>query len=50
MLLPMMWLAGNYLEDEGAAALVPGLQSLHGLTSLHIGSEWDRAAEGDAMA
>ena len=50
MLLPMMWLEGNDLGAEGAAALVPGLQSLPGLTSLDIGSEWDRATEGAAMA
>ena len=50
MLLPMMWLAGNYLGAEGAATLVPGLQRLPGLTVLDISCEWDRAAEGAAMA
>ena len=50
MLLPMVCLADNDLGAEGAAALVPGLQSLPGLTSLDIGSKWDRAAERAAMA
>ena len=50
MMLPMMWLAGNDLDTEGARALVPGLQSLPGLTSLNISGEWDRAQGEAAMA
>ena len=50
MLLYMVWLADNDLGAEGAAALIPGLQSLPGLTSLDISREWDRAAGGAAMA
>ena len=50
MLLPMMLLADNSLYAEGAAALIPGLQSMHRLASLDISSKWDRAAERAAMA
>ena len=50
MLLPMMWVAGNDMGAEGAAALVPGLQRLPGVAFLDISCEWDRATEGAAMA
>ena len=41
MMMHMMWLAGNDLQAEGAWALVHGLQSLPGLTSLLISGDWD---------